>query len=303
VNYTITVTNTGTVAASGVVVADSFPSGIASADWTCMGSGGAICPAPDSGGPLSPPTALLNQTILSLPVGGTVIYTIHATAASAGVPPTVVNTATANVPGGLCTDAGGAPTGETMPCAATVTNPALPVLSITKSADKTAALTAGDQVVYTITASNTGAASATHVTVIDPLPAGIASAIWTCTGSGGAVCPAGSGTGGLNESGITLPANGSLTYTITATLATAGVPASIVNIASIDSSDGGVCLDGTALPCKSGAVTNAVTKISTTNTAAPVPALDARALVALALLLGLAAAGAAWRHPRGVKRS
>jgi hypothetical protein len=94
-----------------------------------------------------------------------------------------------------------------------------------------------------------------------------------------------------------LPPGGSLTYTIAATVATAGLPASINNVASVNSDDDGVCLDRSALSCQSVTVTNPVRPSFNPN-ALSVPTLDTRALAALAALLGAIAAGATWRRQR-----
>lgn len=75
------------------------------------------------------------------------------------------------------------------------------------------------------------------VNLADAVPAGLTFASWTCAASGGATCPAGSGSGAI--AGIaTLPAGaagsagGRLTYTIVATLG-AGQCAAIANTATI----------------------------------------------------------------------
>jgi uncharacterized repeat protein (TIGR01451 family) len=269
-------------------VADTLPASITSAAWTCTASGGAACPSASGSGNL-------NQTLATLPAGGVVTYTITGTVGT-NPPAVITNTATADVTGGVCADASGTPTGVAMPCPATATNPSLPVFSISKTANTTAALAPGGQVVYTIIATNTGAAAATNVTVADTLPAGIASASWTCTGSG-AVCPNASGSGSLSQLIASLPSGSSVTYVITATLATTGLPASIANVASVTSPNGGLCQDGSALPCQTGQVSNPVTVPVITSTT-PVPALDARALVVLMLLLAATAIGAR-RRPGG----
>jgi uncharacterized repeat protein (TIGR01451 family) len=78
----------------------------------------------------------------------------------------------------------------------------------------------GTQVTYTLTVTNNGADpidSADAPTVTDTLPATITGATWTCTPAGGASCIA-SGSGDLNTSGLTLPSNASVTYTINGTL-------------------------------------------------------------------------------------
>ena len=78
----------------------------------------------------------------------------------------------------------------------------------------------GSSVTYTVTVTNNGNYSlgaGNAPTVVDNLPASITGATWTCVGSGGAACDA-SGTGNINTTNVTLPANGSVTYTITGTL-------------------------------------------------------------------------------------
>jgi uncharacterized repeat protein (TIGR01451 family) len=74
-------------------------------------------------------------------------------------------------------------------------------------------------------------------TITDPMPAGISFGNWTCTASGGASCPAASGTGAINASAV-LPAGaaaagGLLTYTITATLDDPASCDAITNVANI----------------------------------------------------------------------
>ena len=141
VTYKVVASNPGSVDAGAVEVKDDFPAGIASASWACTDNssaigGGPYCPVSDSGGVLSPPATLLDQTIGALPPGGAVTYTVTATAAAA-LPATVVNTATANLPGGgACLDASGNATGEAMPCTATVVTPTSAV-AISTSTDKT----------------------------------------------------------------------------------------------------------------------------------------------------------------------
>jgi uncharacterized repeat protein (TIGR01451 family) len=287
VTYTITVTNTGTKTVNSVTVSDTWPAILTGASWTCTGSGGAACPAASGGG------TSLNQTIAPLPAGSAVTYTITGTV-GANPPASIANVAAVDAADAVCTDASGAPTGDP-PCLATATNPSLPIFSIVKTASTTAAVAPGGQITYTITASNSGTIDATQVVVADGLPAGIASATWTCTGTG-ATCAHASGSGGLNETLATLPAGSSVTYTLTATLAATGLPASIANFASVTSTNGGLCLDGTALPCKSTTVTNTVTTTPSNSSTVPVPALDGKAVLLLTLLLGGAAFGARRRQ-------
>jgi uncharacterized protein DUF11/OmpA family protein len=78
----------------------------------------------------------------------------------------------------------------------------------------------GTAVTYKLTVTNNGAYpidSADAPTVTDTLPAAVTGANWTCTPSAGASCTA-SGSGNLNTSGLALPSNASVTYTISGTL-------------------------------------------------------------------------------------
>ena len=95
----------------------------------------------------------------------------------------------------------------------------------------------GTPVTYTLTVTNNGSyaiGAADAPTVTDTLPASITGTTWTCVASGGASCTA-SGAGDLNTSGLTLPSNASVTYTINGTLDPAtACGATVVNAANAD---------------------------------------------------------------------
>jgi len=95
----------------------------------------------------------------------------------------------------------------------------------------------GTPVTYTLTVTNNGAYpidAADAPTVTDTLPGTITGVSWTCVPSAGASCTA-SGSGSLNTSGLTLPSNASVTYTITGTLAPGtACGGSVTNSASVD---------------------------------------------------------------------
>lgn len=102
VRYTLTLRNTGKVAADGTTVSDPQPAGVSSMGWTCSASG-TTCPAASGSGALS-------QTIASLPTGAIVTYTVTATLSTSAVTGnTITNTASATPPGGgTCAPGGGA---------------------------------------------------------------------------------------------------------------------------------------------------------------------------------------------------
>jgi hypothetical protein len=104
----------------------------------------------------------------------------------------------------------------------------------------------GASVTYNVTVTNNGNSTligSDSPTVVDNVPASITGAAWTCTGSGGATCDA-SGTGNINTTDVTLPANTSVTYTITGTLDPAAICGSSVgNTANADFSSTARFLD------------------------------------------------------------
>jgi Abnormal spindle-like microcephaly-assoc'd, ASPM-SPD-2-Hydin/OmpA-like transmembrane domain len=96
----------------------------------------------------------------------------------------------------------------------------------------------GASVTYNVTVTNNGnntLSGGDSPTFLDNVPASITGAAWTCSGTGGATCGAAAGTGNINTADVTLPANASVTYTITGTLdpaATCG--ATVANTANAD---------------------------------------------------------------------
>ena len=84
-----------------------------------------------------------------------------------------------------------------------------------------------------IDVSNAGGTAVDAAAFSDTLPATLdaGTATWTCSGSGGALCPTASGSGNINQN-IDLPAGGMLSYELTATvLATEGM--TVTNTATV----------------------------------------------------------------------
>lgn len=122
-------------------------------------------------------------------------------------------------------------------------------LSITKSDGETT-YTPGLDTTYNIVVTNNGPAPVVGAQVSDALPAGIATASWTCgNATGGGVCGAASGTGGISTT-ANLPIGASVTYALTVAIpgsftgdlsntATVAVPAGVTdtNLANNTASD------------------------------------------------------------------
>lgn len=108
-------------------------------------------------------------------------------------------------------------------------------LQLTMSAPST--LLQGAAVTYTVTLTNDGnfaIDAADAPTVVDTVPVAVTGATWTCVGAGGATCDA-SGSGSLNTGNLTLPANSSVTYSITGMVdPAAGCGSTVVNTAQAD---------------------------------------------------------------------
>lgn len=93
-------------------------------------------------------------------------------------------------------------------------------LSITKDNASTALLS-GAQTVYTIVVRNNGPAAAGNAVIRDPPPVGMTCQSVSCSGAGGAVCPAMSVAALQSDAGVTVatfPANSALTLSLTCTV-------------------------------------------------------------------------------------
>ena len=128
----------------------------------------------------------------------------------------------------------------------------------------------GTPVTYTLTVTNNGSypidlADAPLVT--DTLPPSITGSTWTCTPSGGATCTA-SGAGDLSTSGLTLPTNASVTYSITGILDPASAcGATVSNSANGDFGNASTFIDPD--PTNNGASVNSTVTCSVTLVANP----------------------------------
>lgn len=102
--------------------------------------------------------------------------------------------------------------------------PGQSALLLTKSASPLMFMPGG-VVTYTINVTNVGSLPIANVQVIDPIPTGVASFSWTCTGT---YCPNAAGTGAISETVPNFPIGAQLVYTVQAQLV-ASPPPSILN--------------------------------------------------------------------------
>jgi uncharacterized repeat protein (TIGR01451 family) len=191
--YTLTVANAGPDAAQPTV-SPTFSSGTVG-NWTCAGAG---CGAAAGSG-------AINDTA-SLSPGGSATYTI---------PLLVPSSATGNLTASITVDPTSAtddPANNTASDVDALTPQA--DLSITKT-DGVTAVQPGEELTYTIVASNAGPSDAVG-NVGDTLLPILQDASWTCVGSGGGTCTA-AGTGDIDDI-VVLPAGATATYTLVATV-------------------------------------------------------------------------------------
>jgi uncharacterized repeat protein (TIGR01451 family) len=222
--YTIVVTNLGPSPVTNATVADTMPGAPASDTWTCTASAGSSCGAASGAGSIATTTSLL--------VGGTATFTVVANV-SPSVTGSLANTATVTAPANVFDP-------NLANNTATDTDTLVPTadLSITKS-DGVLTVVPGTTTTYTIVASNAGPSAVVNAPVSDVLPAGIASATWTCVASPGSSCGTASGSGNIGANVSLLP-GGTATFSLPAVVApsatgtlvnpvTIGVPAGVTD--------------------------------------------------------------------------
>ncbi len=216
VTYTIVVANAGPSNAPNASVTDTLPAALTGATWSCVGSGGATCPPSGAGN--------LAAVAVSIPVSGQVTFTVSGVVSPAATG-SLSNTATVAAPVGV-TDP------NTANNSATDTDTAALRADIEVVKSGTASVGYGGALSYTVVVTNHGPGNANGTTFSDAVPAGITGVGASCAGmSGGAICVTPSVAGNTVSATIaTLPANGSVTYTINGTAPSSGT--SITNTAS-----------------------------------------------------------------------
>ena len=108
-------------------------------------------------------------------------------------------------------------------------------LSITKT-DGQATYTPGVGLTYTIVATNNGPSDVTDATVTDTFDAALGTVSWTASGTAGTSgFDAGPLATDINDTGITIPAGGSVTYTVVVAAVASDKTGNLVNTATVAS--------------------------------------------------------------------
>ncbi len=274
VTYTITASNSGPSNATGATVADTFPASL-TCTWTCVGAGGGTCTASGSGN--------INGSV-NLPSGGSVNYTASCTI-SAVATGTLSNTATVTAPAGV-TD----PTPGNNSATDSDTLGAAPgaLVSGTKTVSA-GPYAVGGTILYTIVLTNSGSGAqadnpGNELTDVLPPTLALVSAAAT---SGTATATVGTNTVTWNGA---IPAAGTVTITITATILPAAAGATVANQGTISyDSDGNGTNDATAQtddPAVAGAANPTTITVAGGPVPPQVPTLSPLGLLLLAAALG-----------------
>ncbi len=285
VTYTITASNSGPSNTTGATVTDTFPASL-TCTWTCVGAGGATCTAAGSGN--------IGDTV-NLPAGGSATYTASWTISLAATG-TLSNMATVSAPGGV-TDPDPANNSATD----TDTLGAAPAASVSGTKTVSGSASPGGTITYSVTLTNGGSGAQGDNPgdeFTDVLPPQLALVSATAT-SGTAVANVGTNTVTWNGS---IPAAGSVTITITATIlpATEGQTVSNQGAIAFDS-DGNGTNEATAPTDDPGAPGGAnATSFVVGGLGVPaIPTLPGGGLLLLALTLAVAALAVLRRRPVG----
>ncbi len=273
VTYTITASNAGPSNATGATVADTFPASL-TCTWTCVGAGGGTCTAAGSGN--------INGTV-NLPAGGSVTYTASC-ALSASATGTLSNTATVTAPAGV-TD----PTLGNNSATDTDTIQAAPGAAVSGTKTAAGTFTVGSTITYTVTLTNSGTGAQADNPgneFVDVLPAGLQLVSASAT-SGTTVPTAGTNTVTWNGA---IPAGGTVTITITATILPSAAGTTVSNQGTIAyDADGNGTNESTAKtddPSVGGGADPTSIQVAG---AVPVPTLSTLGLALLALALSVLA--------------
>jgi len=212
--HVLIVSNQGPSDVVDARVQDPLPAGFTGFTWMCTASSGGVCSTPTGADSI--------DTLVTLPVGGSVTIRLTGTSppSSSG---TQTNVATVTPPAGVTDPAPGNNT-------ATDSTPANPEadLTITKSGSPKPYVP-GLPFTYTLVVSNLGPTDVPDARVQDQLPAGLAAFTWTCQRSTGAAC--GTGAGSIDVT-LPMPAGTSATFTITGT-APANLTGTLTNAATV----------------------------------------------------------------------
>jgi uncharacterized repeat protein (TIGR01451 family) len=160
--YGVTVSNAGPAAAAGTKISDPLPTGATvNGTPTCSGTGGAVC------GAVTVASNVVKSTITTLPAGGTVTFSIDATATVLG---TLTNTATLTPPALLTNTGNSSASASTVVSAANGVQKTVANLTQSGSAGSSDNAKPGDVLQYVLTYTNQTGATLSSFQFADVVP-------------------------------------------------------------------------------------------------------------------------------------
>jgi uncharacterized repeat protein (TIGR01451 family) len=178
ITYIIVATNYGPSIVTDAAVTDTFPAALTGCTWNSVGSLGV------SGNDPGPTAGNINDTGITIPVNGTVTYTVNCTIDPSA--PAGILSNSAAVASVAFFDPGPNPNNATDNTTLT------PEADLTVSkADSADPVNAASGFSYTLNVTNNGPSTATMVQVVDTLPAGVVYGSFSGTGWGCAEAPVG----------------------------------------------------------------------------------------------------------------
>nr|WP_295872646.1 gliding motility-associated C-terminal domain-containing protein [uncultured Chitinophaga sp.] len=214
ITYTLLVRNNGPSDATGVVIRDTIPAGVANVNWQGVATNATIIGAVSG-------TGNVNLTA-DIPAGGTVTVTINGTTDPA-FNGTISNRAVA-----------GTILSNTVDTRINNT----PGLVITKSGPAT--IDAGSNISYSISVANNGPSTAVGATISDVLPQEVQNATWSATAGNGAAITGGNITNGSGNVSFKadIPAGGTIMVMVNGQTDAAVTTGTITNVAAVTPANG-----------------------------------------------------------------
>ncbi|OAB61253.1 hypothetical protein AY599_24015 [Leptolyngbya valderiana BDU 20041] len=220
VEFTLLIDNFGPSDAQSVTYTDILPPEFVDPQWTCVESGGAVCPTVSGIGDVIDTVAL--------PSGGRLEYRILAQVDPFLPPATLLTNEADVVVSG--TDVSDPDLGNNSAFVELAVVGSEADLSVRKTASTNNALP-GDAVSYEIVVANAGPSGSLEARIIDLMPPELINVTWSCQATGGAVCPVATGSDDIDLS-LSFPPDSGLVIDVQAEIdpaATASPDTRIIN--------------------------------------------------------------------------
>jgi uncharacterized repeat protein (TIGR01451 family) len=209
INYTIVVTNSGPSDALGIRIRDNIPPQIASWDWSCTMVNATGCTG------VTGSTTNFIDDMLNIQIGGRIEYTAIANPALLPQnPEKLSNTARIIIPQGRIN----IDPDLSNNLARDTDIPYIDLQIVKTDVPPGNTFTPGGPLTYTVTVTNTSTFNLTGVSVTDILSPMFSAWTWSCAAGPGASCTPGPSNTNINETAVTFPPGGIVTYTIAATV-------------------------------------------------------------------------------------